>query len=120
MYDIACKSCSRESVIFRRIAEYNNLPACSTCGGETFRKISAPAVQTDIEPFLSPASGRQITSKASLRDELARTNCFLPEAGIEKDIARWGQESRERAFKPIEKGVDAVVSQLVATGQIES
>lgn len=119
MYDIRCEVCGDGKTIFRRIAEYNNLPQC-LCGGKMARQISAPAVQVDLTPFVSPATGRVINSKAALREDLSRSGCFLPEPGIDRDVKRWGEESREKAFKPIEKGVDSVVSQLVATGKIES
>ena len=119
LYDIRCPACETRSTVFRKLAEYDDLPVCD-CGGVFSRVISAPAVQTDIEPFISPKTGRLISSKAALREDLARSGCFLNESGVDKDVQRWGEESKEKAFAPIAAGVDQTVSRLVAARQIES
>ena len=118
MYEIRCGVCSKQETIFRKMSEYETLPVC--CGRRTSRVISAPAVHTDITPFISPATGKIINSKTALREDLKVSRCIHPEPGIEKDIKRWGEESREKAFAPIAAGVDQVVTQLVAAGKIES
>ena len=119
LYDIRCQACEKPSTLFRKLAEYDDIPACA-CGGKHPRCISAPVVQTDITPFVSPKTGRVISSKAALREDLARSGCFLNESGVSRDVSRWGQESRDKAFSPIAAGIDRSISQLVATRQIES
>lgn len=119
MYDIGCQTCGSRATIFRKLAEYDNLPACA-CGGSVERLVSAPAVQAGFSEYISPATGKVISSRNAAREDLARSGCLLNEPGLDRDIQRWGQESREKAFAPISKGVDSVVSALVNSGQIES
>jgi putative FmdB family regulatory protein len=119
MYDLGCQSCGNRTVVFRRLAEMDNLPACS-CGGNFERLVSAPAIQASFSPYQSPATGKMIESRTAAREDLRRSGCILNEPGLDRDVKRWGQESKEKAFAPISKGVDSVVSALVNSGQIES
>ena len=120
MYEVQCAHCFKRDTIFRKMSEYNDLPKCEPCGKKMVRLISAVAVQTDIPHYISPATGKIINSRKDMREDLRVSRCIHPEPGIEKDIKRWGEESREKAFAPIAAGVDQVVTQLVAAGKIES
>lgn len=119
MYDVGCQACGKTYTLFRRLADYNNLPRCE-CGGTTSRKVSAPAIQAGFSEYVSPATGKLISSPGAQREDLKRSNCILNEPGLDRDVQRWGNETKEKAFAPISKGVDSVVSALVNSGQIES
>lgn len=119
LYDVGCQTCGARASVFRRLAEIDNLPQCA-CGGSVQRLISAPAVHASFTPYRSPATGKMIESPSAQREDLRRSGCILNEPGLDRDVKRWGAEAQERAFAPISKGVDSVVSALVNSGQIES
>lgn len=117
-YRVKCESCGEVSEIYRKLADYENLP--EHCGVRTIRLIGAPAVHADISPYVSPASGKVINSRSSQSEDLRRTNSILNEPGLNRDISRWKSETAEKAFTPIANGVDEAVKRLVATNQLES
>lgn len=76
-YEYRCKACSEMTDSYRTVAERNNTPICS-CGGETEKVISAPAmVMPDIAPYRAVAGDqRWITSRAKHR-EFLRSNGLI-------------------------------------------
>ena len=119
LYATLCNGCGRRQDIFRAVAERDNLPACE-CGGALSRILTAPAVTTDITPYISPASGKLVSSRSEQREDLARTGHFLHEPGVEKDVERNRAYTMEKAFEPVARAVDEKVAQLVSQGQIQS
>lgn len=92
LYDLACQSCDKVTETVIPLADFmKELPPCE-CGGKRFRKISAPQVMGDIEPYQAIASdiatGKppMITSRSQHRDYLRRNN--LVEVGNEKPKPR--------------------------------
>ena len=74
VYACQCSVCHREADYFATVAERNDhVPQC--CGQTMERIVSAPFVQADIPAYVSPATGRVISSRAARRDDLARSNC---------------------------------------------
>lgn len=120
LYETKCDDCGRKSPIWRRVADRDSLPNCDVCDGILERVISAPYIAPDITPYISPASGKIINSKAQIADDLERTGYILKEPGLDKDVARWGAEKKAKDFVPVEKGIDACVNNLVNRGLIES
>jgi putative FmdB family regulatory protein len=119
IYATRCKTCQAESSVYRRVAERNNLSNCD-CGGEVERIISAPYVRGDITPYISPATGRVINSRAQMQYDLDVSGKMIDEPGLSKDIARRKDEKREEIFAPVAAGIDQTVRALVNNGQIES
>lgn len=119
LYATRCKSCKADSAVFRRVAERDRLPTCD-CGGKVERIISAPYVRGDITPFVSPATGRVINSRAQMQYDLDVSGKMIDEPGLSKDIARRKDEKREEIFAPVAAGIDQTVRNLVNNGQIES
>ena len=77
MYRLLCDCCAAETDVFRRIAEIDaDLPVC--CGASMRRKVCAPAVHADIQPYQSMgvdvATGNApvITSRSQHREYLRR------------------------------------------------
>lgn len=120
LYAIKCKDCSAEEQIFRKIAERDSLPPCYVCGGDVERLIQAPAVVPDIPHYVSPATGRLITSRAERREDLKASGSIAWEPGIEKDIARNRVHQQEKAFEPISRAVDEIVAGMNAAGKLET
>lgn len=118
LYRVKCPHCEVQDDVFRKMSEYDDLPL--HCGVKMERVVCAPAVHADITPYVSPGSGKYITSRSQMKEDLRATGSILNEPGLRKDVARWGEEKREKDFAPIAAGVDEAVKKLVATSQIES
>ena len=73
VYDIQCLRCKKEETIFRKLSEYNDLPEC--CGEVMSRKICAPNVISDIQPYRSMVTGEMITSRSQHRDHRKSHGC---------------------------------------------
>lgn len=74
----------------------------------------------ELTPYHSPNGGHLISSRAQRREDLRRSNAIEWEPGIEKDIARNLERSKEEAFKPLSAAVDQKVCELVQSGKLET
>lgn len=119
LYRTQCKACGRFEDIFRTIANRNCFAPCP-CGGETERIIQAPAVVGEIEPFVSPASGRVITSRAERRADMRAHGYIDLEPGAQKQVEANRKHRQEQAFKPIADTVDKIVTELNSSGKLEN
>lgn len=119
LYETRCKSCAAQSQVFRTVENRDRLPGCD-CGGLLERIISAPYVRGDITPYVSPATGRVINSRAQMQYDLDVSGKMIDEPGLKKDIARRKDEKREELFAPVAASIDQTVRNLVNNGQIES
>ncbi len=82
------------------------------------RIIVAPSVQTDIEPYESPKTGKWITSRREQREDLKASGAFLYESGVSEDIARRRQENLAATDRLIETRVDETIRDLSASGRL--
>ena len=80
IYRIRCVECGRGDEVFRKVADYNDLPEC--CGKVMGRVILAPMVAGDIQPYRSMIDGRIINSRSEHRAHLRDHGCV--EVGNEK------------------------------------
>lgn len=80
LYEIQCSHCGKEDEVFRYVKDYDDLPEC--CGHKMKRKLSAPQVMADIQPYKSQATGEWITSRSQHRRHLKANG--LIEVGNEK------------------------------------
>lgn len=116
MYVCACP-CGARRTIFRRVEERNSaLP--EHCGASMQRIIVAPAVQADITPYESPATGKWISSRRAMRDDLERSGCFLNEPGVREDIARNKKRAEAETDRLVERRVDETIRDLSASGRL--
>jgi len=118
LYSIACQ-CGETDTVFRKLSEYDDLPYCH-CGLRFERRITAPMIGGFFEPYVSPATGKVITSRNAQADDLKRSGSILFEPGLDRDIARNKQSSDEKAFAPVAAAVDETVRKLVNTGKLEA
>jgi putative FmdB family regulatory protein len=73
LYDIVCKECGKTDSIFRKIAQYNDLPKC--CNGMMSRIISAPFVPQEFQPYRSMIDGHVVTDRGEHRRHLKAHGC---------------------------------------------
>ena len=119
---------------FLRLADYKKPQTCD-CGLEAKRKIMPTMVNCDIQPwdhYISPASGKLITSYKERRADMAETGCVDYEPSltrdvtkhmhvedeklekrmdetVEKTIAGWDNRKREKLANELESGADCAV-----------
>lgn len=74
IYRIRCDECGRGDEIFRKVADYNDLPEC--CGKVMQRVIMPPMVAPDIQPYKSMIDGSTITSRSQHRSHLRDHGCI--------------------------------------------
>ena len=120
LYEIKCKACRKQDTIYRTVDKRDeNLPLCTACKGETARIISLPMIAPDIQPFVSP-NGKYISSRAEWKNDLARSNAIAWEPGIDRDISNNRAREQEKAFEPIAKAVDQIVTEMNVCGKLET
>lgn len=79
LYECECEVCGAGGDFIATIAECNNTPCCEACGGVTKRAfLTAPMAIVRFpaaggHEYISPVSGRAITTQKARRDDLART-----------------------------------------------
>jgi len=112
IYRWGCRACGREEEGFRIVDERRNAPKCH---GETMQIVICPAfVNDDIPPYVSPASGKVISSRSARRDDLRRTNS-RPWEGFDQERK---EASRQRAYadqkfdRVLDEGARTVYHQL--------
>lgn len=84
------------------------------------RVISAPYIAADITPYVSPATGKVINSRAQMRYDLESSGNIMNEPGLKQDIARHKLDVEEKTFAPVAAGIDQAVTQLVNAGKLEA
>lgn len=115
-YDFRCNVCGETMPHFRKIPQ-RDIPEYH-CAEAMTRVISAPSIRPDIAPYISPASGKLITSRVQRQNDLAREGCIINEPGLKADIISRGAAAKERAFAPIETHIDQTVAALHAAGHV--
>lgn len=115
LYDIRCNACGDIQSIFRLVSLRDNLPDC-VCEGTFSRVLSAPMVQVEISPYKSPGTGRMISSRSEMKEDLKRSGAIMYEPGMREQIARRKAEVATDSFKPIEAAVDNTVKNLISSG----
>jgi hypothetical protein len=76
------------------------------------RIFTPPFVRGELTPFESPGTGKWITSRSELREDLARSGCHLMEAGESERIARRKAETKQEFQKENEKIFDLAAKDL--------
>lgn len=119
LYTTLCSECAKRQHIFRRIADRDSLPDCE-CGGYLSRIIEAPTVRGDLEPYVSPASGKLINSYSARRDDMKRGGYIDFEPGLYQHAERKRKENLEKAIQPALNAVDDLVTAMNVTGKLET
>jgi hypothetical protein len=74
IYACACAQCGNEQDVYRTVAQYKDLPEC--CGEMMRRRVTAPYVMTDMQPYKSMITGEMISSRSQHRAHLKAHNCI--------------------------------------------
>lgn len=118
-YTTLCETCGEKDEIFRKIAQRDILPTCS-CGGRVYRTVAAPAVQGEIAPYISPATGEYITSRAQRREEMHKAGYITLEPGLKEQIARNKAASYQKTLDEVDPIVDSLVTSLNVAGKLDA
>lgn len=94
VYEAECGICGRQADYFAIVAERNDhVPSC--CGQRMNRIISSAFVQDDIQAYVSPTTGRVISSRTDRRDDMKRSRS-RPWEGFDQERK---EAVRQRAYK---------------------
>ena len=95
IYCVVCKSCGKRDEVFRRLADYENMPDC--CGVMMSKYFTPINVQQDIQPYQSMVTGEMITSRSQHRAHLKQHGCI--EIGNENPIPKPKSVAQKRHEK---------------------
>jgi predicted nucleic acid-binding Zn ribbon protein len=93
VYTYGCKKCDREVDVYNTIANiHRKAPKC--CKARMYVVIKAAFVRDDIPGYVSPATGKYISTKSARRDDLKRSNS-RPWEGYEQEMK---EAARKRKY----------------------
>lgn len=112
LYLYECAKCGRREEDFRPVEQRHDGPRC--CRRPMFIVICPAQVQVDFPAYVSPASGRRITTRAERRADLKATNS-RPWEGLEvekKEAARRKAEAEAKLDRKVEETARTLYHQL--------
>jgi putative FmdB family regulatory protein len=118
IYSYRCPLCEVARTEFRKIAERERLPECDGCRVTCFREVSAPALAPMFQEFISPVSGKRITSRASYAYDLEATGSIAYEPGLKQDIARNRKAALQKSVDLALRRTDETIAALDASGRL--
>lgn len=92
---------------FLPIKDYDEPQTCD-CGAMAKRKIVPTMINCDIQPwdhYVSPTSGKLITSYKQRREDMKRSNCVDYDPGMRRDY----DNSVKASERKLEKSIDQTV-----------
>ena len=99
---------------FLKLKDYDQPQTCE-CNSPATKQLSAPMIQVDFPAYVSPASGKYITSRAERREDLKATGCVDYEPSLkEEQEKRYASEDAA-----IEKQVDEHIEREIINMPIE-
>lgn len=109
IYQAVCLKCGGYYEYYQHFSKSHETPEC--CGQKTEKRIlSAPMARFDIQPwdaYISPSTGKTITSYAQRREDMKASGCRDFE-GIESE-KRSAERSRQYDEEELDKKLDARV-----------
>lgn len=115
-YDFRCNVCGNTLPVFRKV-DQRNIEEYH-CAEAMTRVISAPSIRPEITPYVSPASGKLISSRVQRNEDLKREGCIENEPGLRQYLEKRKVELADKAFAPIAHHIDQTASALHAAGHI--
>lgn len=96
--------------LYLPLKDYNTVQKCA-CGKDAYRQTVPTMLSPDIAPwdaYISPVSGRPITSYKERKEDMKRSGCVDYEPSLRKDHKR---NQREDELK-LEKSLDNTVEEI--------
>jgi putative FmdB family regulatory protein len=117
LYTYTCQCGSRDTV-FAKIVSRDDPRECPQCNRYMTRILEAPYVRPEIQPYISPASGRVINSRDQRRDDLRRSGCIEWEPGIREEAEKNRVAGIEANFRTVDASIDKTVAEMHAANLI--
>ena len=117
LYEYECGKCGAQTTAYRAIVQRNEGP--HHCGATMAKVITAPMVSVDIPAYISPASGKVISSRVQRREDFKRTRT-RPWEGLEaekSEAAKVRAAADAKLDATLEKGVHEVLNNSSAATQ---
>jgi hypothetical protein len=77
-------------------------------------------LRKEFEPYVSPATGKLVSSWTQRKEEMTRAGYVTYEPGMKEDIARNKAAAEAKTMAKIEKSVDELVTSLNTSGKLEN
>lgn len=117
LYSFICQ-CGLKTSMFAKIVSRDDPRECPQCNRYLQRVIDAPYVRPEIEAYISPATGKLISSRDQRRDDLKRSGCIEWEPGIKEEAERNRLAGIEANHRIVEQGIDKTVAEMHAANWI--
>ena len=101
---------------FLKLADYKKPQTCE-CGLEASRKIMPTMVNCDMQPwdrYISPASGKAITSYKERREDMAATGCVDYEPSMRKHVTQHMETEDAKLEKAMDETVEGEIEKMPA------
>lgn len=99
---------------YRRLAEYD-APCTCKCGADAERQIVPTMLNMDMpnwERYISPTTGKLITSYKERRADMAESNCVDYEPSMKNYQAKMAQENENKLMKAVEETVEREIEAM--------
>ena len=106
LYEVKCKGCGATQGIFRKLADYNDLPEC--CNTIMTRVISATFVHAEFATYKSQIDGSMITDRGQHRRHLKNNGCS--EVGNEDMTPKVDHFAQKRKKEALRQEISAKIN----------
>lgn len=110
IYTYAC-ACGKHEVRWLKIAQLGEPQFCG-CEKQMERRIDAPMVRGDYEPYNCPITGKRIEGKRAHLENLARHGKRVLEPGETEEVRRGAARRQAEADKEIDQLVEKVAHEV--------
>lgn len=108
IYVHKCRNGHKFDVI-RKVADYN-LPSVCECGAPARRILTTTMVAPDMqESYISPATGKHITSYKQRRDDMERSGCVDYEPSLRQESTNKMNKGEAALEKKMDASVEAAI-----------
>lgn len=97
--------------LYLKLAELDNVQTC-VCGEIAQRQISAPAFQVDFPAYISPTTGKLISSRNQRREDLKASGCVEYEPSLKEEKDRKVREDELKLEKTIDDHVEKTIYEM--------
>lgn len=104
-----------------KVAEYNDPQTCP-CGKTAKRITVATMISPDIanwDRYISPASGKLITSKKQRKEDMKRNGCVDYEPSLKQEFKKTQRENELKLDKGLDQTVDSIFESMPSDKKAE-